>query len=207
LPTPEILDGIDKFYERLQEDRAHTDRLAVDQHAPDVLFIGCSDARIPVALIAQIDPGALFVTRNVANIVPPYGTGQMGTAAAIEYAVRQLRVQHIVVVGHTDCGGIRALDEVPDWDRMPHIARWIEHARPAKTKIDASGLPEEDRHLATVRENVLLQLENLRSYDAVREGERAEGLILHGWVYQLETGVLEAYEPDTDSWKPLMSDR
>ena len=205
MPTSKILDGIDKSYERLQDDRAHIERLTIHGHAPEVLFIACSDARIPVALVAQSDPGALFVTRNVANIVPPYGTGQMGTAAVIEYAIRQLRVQHIVIVGHTDCGGIRALDEVPDWDRMPHIARWIEHARPAKTKIDASGLPEEERHLATVRENVLLQLENLRSYDAVRDGERAEELTVHGWVYQLETGMLEAYEPDTDRWKPLLS--
>jgi carbonic anhydrase len=207
LPTPKILAGIDESYERLQEDQARIERLAVHGHAPDVLLIGCSDARIPMALIARLDPGAVFVTRNVANVVPPYGTSQMGTAAAIEYAVVQLRVPHIVIVGHTDCGGIRALEKAPDWDRMPHVARWIEHARPAKTKIDASGLLEEDRHLATVRENVLLQLENLRSYDAVREGEKAEALNLHGWVYRLETGVLETCEPETNRWKPLVSAR
>jgi carbonic anhydrase len=131
----------------------------------------------------------------------------MGTAAAIEYAVSHLRVRHILIVGHTDCGGILALDEAPDWVRAPHVARWIEHARPAKTKIDASGLPEEVRHLATVRENVLLQLENLRSYDPVREGERAGSLKLHAWVYRLENGTLERYEPESESWRPLLSGR
>lgn len=207
MPTPKILAGIDKSFEMMQEDQARIERLAIHGHAPDVLLIGCSDARIPMALIAQLDPGAVFVTRNVANVVPPYGTSQMGTAAAIEYAVVQLRVPHIVIVGHTDCGGIRALEEAPDWDRMPHVARWIEHARPAKTKIDASGLPEEDQHLATVRENVLLQLENLRSYDPVRRGERTEGLVLHGWVYRLEDGVLEAFDPETNNWQPIVSAR
>jgi carbonic anhydrase len=172
-----------------------------------VLFIGCSDARVPIGLLAQIDPGALFVTRNIANIVPPYGTGQMGTGAVIEYAVLHLHVKHIVIVGHTDCGGIKALDQTPDRSRTPHIARWIEHARPAKTKVEASGLPEEDRHLATVRENVLLQLNNLRSYDPVRESERSEELALHGWVYHIEAGRLEAYDPDANSWEPLAPSR
>jgi carbonic anhydrase len=125
--------------------------------------------------------------------------------AVIEYAVCHLHVEHIVVVGHTDCGGIKALDEPPDWRRMPHITRWIEHARPAKTKVDASGLPEGHRHLATVRENVLLQLENLRSYEPVLTSERSAEVALHGWVYHLEPPLLEAYDPETRSWKPLTS--
>ena len=207
MPTTEILTGLDRFYERLQHDRDPTQGSATLAHSPKVLFISCSDARIPVALIAQLDPGSLFATRNVANIVPPFGTGQIGTGAVIEYAILHLRVQHVVIMGHTDCGGIRALEEMPDWSERPHIARWIEYARPAKTKIDASGLPEADRHLATVRENVLLQLENLRSYDPVREGERSAAIKLHGWVYQLETGVVEAYEPEADSWWPLVPNR
>jgi carbonic anhydrase len=154
-------------------------------------------------LITGADPGDLFVTRNVGNIVPPYGTGEMGVGAIVEYAVLHLRVKHIVILGHTDCGGIKALDSLPDWNREPHIARWIEHARPAKTAVEASGLPAEERHEATVRENVLLQLEHLRSYDPVREGERAGELTLHGWVYHLETGSIEAHDPETGQWNPL----
>jgi carbonic anhydrase len=127
----------------------------------------------------------------------------MGVGAVIEYAVRHLHVKHIVILGHTDCGGLKALDQPPDWSREPHLARWIEHARPAKTKVEASGLPEEARHLATVRENVLLQLDHLRSYDPVREGERAGTLALHGWVYHLETGAFEGYDSATDTWQPL----
>jgi carbonic anhydrase len=180
------------------------ERLASQGQAPEVLVIGCSDSRVPTELLTQLDPGDLFVMRNIANIVPPYGTGEMSVGAVIEYAVLHLHVPHIVILGHTDCGGIQALDQPPDWSREPHMARWIEHARPARTKVEASGLPEEQYHLATVRENVLLQLEHLRSYDPVRAGERAGELEVHGWVYHLETGVFEAHDPQSESWNPLV---
>ena len=203
MPTPKILTGIGRFQGYFQQNREFFERLATQGQSPEVLVIGCSDSRVPSELLSQVDPGDIFVTRNVANIVPPYGTGQMGVGAVVEYAVLHLHVKHIVVLGHTDCGGIKALDQPPNWSREPHIARWIEHARPAKTKVEASGLPVEEHHLANVRENVLLQLEHLRSYDPVREGERAGTLELHGWVYHLETGIFEAYHPERAVWAPI----
>jgi carbonic anhydrase len=203
MPTAKILAGIGQFQQMYEARRELFERLASEGQAPEVLVIGCSDSRVPAELLAQLDPGDLFVLRNLANIVPPYGTGEMGVGAVVEYAVLHLHVFHIVILGHTDCGGIQALDEAPDWSRKPHITRWIEHARPAKTKVEASGLPQEEHHLATVRENVLLQLEHLRSYDPVRAGERAGELGIHGWVYHLETGMFEAYDPQSGSWKPL----
>ena len=203
MPTDRILAGIGRFRARFQENRELFELLANEGQAPQALFIGCSDSRVPPEWITQCDPGDLFVTRNLGNIVPPYGTGQTDIGAVVEYAVLQLNVRHIILCGHTDCGGIRALDQAADWIREPHIARWIEHARPAKTQIEASGLPEEERLLATVRANVLLQLENLRSYDPVRSGEKTGTLILHGWVYHLETGIIEAYDSEARSWSPV----
>jgi carbonic anhydrase len=205
VPTTKILAGIGRFQEYYQENQELFERLAIQGQAPDVLLIGCSDSRVPSELITQIDPGDLFVARNVANIVPPYGTGEMGVGAVIEYGVLHLHVEHIVICGHTDCEGIKALDTPPDWSREPHIARWIEHARPAKTKVEASGPQASGRHLAIVRENVLLQLEHLRSYDPVREGQRAGTLALHGWVYHLETGEVEAYDSEAGNWTPLVA--
>lgn len=207
MPTAKILAGIGQFQQTYESKRDLFERLATQGQAPEVLVIGCSDSRVPTELLVQLDPGDLFVMRNVANIVPPYGTGEMSVGAVIEYALLVLHVPHILILGHTDCGGIQALDEPPDWSRKPHIARWIEHARPAQTKVEASGLPPEEHHLATVRENVLLQLEHLRSYDPVRAGERAGELAVHGWVYHLETGIFEAYEPQSGSWKPLARDQ
>jgi carbonic anhydrase len=203
VPTERILAGLGRFRAYFQENRELFELLASEGQAPQALFISCSDSRVPPEWITQTDPGDLFVTRNLGNIVPPYGTGQTDIGAVVEYAVLRLHVRHIILCGHTDCGGIRALDQAADWSREPHIARWIEHARPAKTQIEASSIPEEQRHLATVRANVLLQLENLRSYDSVRTGEKSEALTLHGWVYILDTGTIEAYNAELSTWSPL----
>jgi carbonic anhydrase len=203
MPADEILTGIGRFRAYHQENWEQFELLATEGQAPQALFIGCSDSRVPPELITQCDPGDLFVARNVGNIIPPYGTGDTNIGAVVEYAILRLNVEHVILCGHTDCGGIRSLNEAVDSIREPHIARWIEHARAAKTQVEASGLPEEERHLAIVRSNVLLQLQNLRSYDAVRNGEKAETLSLHGWVYHLETGSIEAYNSETGSWKPL----
>jgi len=203
MPTPKILAGIAKFRDYYEQNWELFERLATQGQSPEVLFIGCSDSRVPSEVLTRIEPGDLFVTRNIANIVPPYGTGEMAVGSVLEYAILHLHVKHIVILGHTDCGGLKALDQPPDWSHEPHLARWIEHARPAKTKVEASGLPEEARALATVRENVLLQLEHLRSYDPVRAGERAGTLTLHGWVYHLETGIFEAHNPHTGAWTAL----
>jgi len=200
----EFVAGTRRFREYYQENQALFDRLATQGQWPKVLFIGCSDSRVPPEMITGNGPGELFVLRHLANIIPPFGTGEMGSGAVIEYAVLRLNVKHVVVCGHTGCGAIRALDAPPDWATEPHIARWIEHARPAQTKVQASGLPEESRPLATVRENVLLQLEHLRSYDPVRAGERAGTLGLQGWVYHLETGLTEIHDPQTETWAQVV---
>jgi carbonic anhydrase len=204
MPTPQILAGIRAFQVHFGQNPDLFDRLAAHGQSPDVLVISCCDSRVSPELITDAKPGDLFVVRTIGNVVPPFGSGQMGVAAAIEFGVLELHVSHIILCGHTDCGGIHALDTSPDWSRASHIARWIEYARPAKTEIDASGLLEEERHLAIVRENVLLQLGNVRSYDPVREGERAGTLTLHAWVYHLETGVIEAYNEETGAWAPTV---
>ncbi|MGD8464574.1 MAG: carbonic anhydrase [Anaerolineae bacterium] len=203
--VPEFLAGAARFPEYVAEHRELFDQLAQDQN-PQVLFITCSDSRIDPDLITSSQPGDLFVARTIANVVPPFGSGAIGVGAAIEYAVLHLNVEHLVVCGHTDCGGIHALGTHIDLSREPHLARWIDYARPAKTKVDASGLPQDARHLSMVRENVLLQLENLRSYDPVRHGERNGTLVLHGWVYYVDTGQVEMYDPVQDTWSLLTLD-
>jgi carbonic anhydrase len=203
--VPETLAGAARFPGYVAEHRELFDQLAQDQH-PQVLFITCSDSRIDPDLITSAQPGDLFVARTIANVVPPFGSGAIGVGAVIEYAVLHLNVEHLVVCGHTDCGGIHALGSHIDLSREPHLARWIDYARPAKTKVDASGLPQDARHLSMVRENVLLQLENLRSYDPVRHGERNGTLALHGWVYYVDTGQVEMYDPVQDTWSLLAVD-
>lgn len=205
MPTPEILAGMVRFQEQLRSDRERLERPAREGQSPQALFVACIDSRVAPELITGAGLGDLVVLRNVANAVPPYGTGEVGVGAALEYAVLHLKVRHLVVCGHTDCGGIKALDGPADWSREPHLARWVEQARAARTQVEASGLPGEEQHLATVRANVLLQLENARSYDPVRRGERAGTLTLHGWVYHVESGELEAYDRAAKDWKRVGS--
>jgi carbonic anhydrase len=184
-----------RFFQEHQELFA---RLVSEGQSPSVLFISCDDSRVIPEAIMGANPGDLFVLRNVANVIPPYGTGERAVGATLEYGVRHLQIKHIIVCGHTDCGGIQALDTPLDQLKEPHLAQWIEYVRPAQTQIDARGIDPEDRHRAIVKQNVLLQLENLRTHDAVRQALAAGELTLHGWVYDLLTGQISSWDAEAD---------
>jgi len=203
MPTDKLLTGHRRFKEKFKTDRETFVRLAEEGQQPQVLWIGCSDSRVIPEQITGAEPGELFVMRNIANVVPPFGTGDTAVGAVIEYAILHLHVPDIVICGHTQCGGIKALEGHIDLAREPHIARWLEWARPARTQVEASGLPEEARYLETIKANVLLQRENLRTYDCVREVMGAGQLTLHAWLYDLHSGDLLAYDDELGQWGAL----
>jgi carbonic anhydrase len=151
-------------------------------------------------LITGADPGELFDVRNIANVVPPAGSAACATGAAVEYAVIHLKVSHIVVCGHTECGGIKALETPPDPNSQPHIASWLELARPARDQVLDTDVPEADRYLETIKTNVLMQCENLRSYPCVAAGEQSGGLSIHPWLYDLRTGRILAFDEGAARW-------
>ena len=198
-----LLSGHRKFIDLFETAREPFVRLAETGQNPQALWIGCSDSRVIPEQILSAEPGVLFVVRNVANTVPPAGIGPL-VGAAIEYAVLYLQVPHIIVCGHTECGGIKALDSPIDVVQQPHIARWIELARPAASQVRAAGLPEETRYLETIKANVLIQRNNLKSYRCVREALAAGELTTHGWLYDLHTGHLSAYNDETGGWGELI---
>jgi carbonic anhydrase len=173
-------------------------RLIQEGQSPPVLFISCDDSRVIPEAIMGAKPGDLFVLRNVGNIVPPFGTGERAVGATLEYAVPYLQVKHIILCGHTDCGGIKALDLQLDHLEEPYLAQWIEYARSAQTQVDARGIDSEERHRRIVEQNVLLQVGNLRTYDAVRKAEQADLLTLHGWVYDLSTGRISFWDGERE---------
>jgi carbonic anhydrase len=203
MPTRSLIDGYRRFREKYESDHEVFDRLAEEGQDPKVMWIGCSDSRVVPELITGADPGELFDLRNIANIVPPATSADCATGAAVEYAVIHLNVEHIVVCGHTECGGIAALAADPDPEKQPHIDSWLELARPAREKVLASGIAEEDRYLETIKTNVLLQFDNLRTYPCVAESERTGSLKIHGWLYDLHTGTIEAYNPESAEWEPM----
>jgi len=180
------------FFEDEQE---LLETLAQRGQSPDAMFIGCSDSRVVPESLLGARPGDLFVVRVVANIVPPHIAGQYAVGAAIEYAILHLKVKHLIVCGHTDCGGIKALDQPPAMTTEPSIAGWLKFARPAQKKVDARGAAGSDRPQAIVEENVLLQLENVQTYPAVRDALAHRQIELHGWVYDLARRQIQYYEP------------
>ncbi|MBI4675717.1 MAG: carbonic anhydrase [Chloroflexi bacterium] len=202
--TDKLLSGHWNF-KRTWSDHSVFARLAEQGQDPKVLWIGCSDSRVIPEQITGAEPGEIFMMRNIANIVPPFGTSDDAVGAVIEYAVSHLHVSDIVICRHTECGGIRALEGHVDQTKLPHVARWIEFARPARTQVEALGLREEERYLETIKRNVLLQLKNLQTYSCVRDGARDGKLKLHGWLYVLETGDLMACDDATGQWHVLTS--
>jgi len=185
------------------EHRELFERLASGQR-PQALFVTCSDSRISPNLLTQTDPGDLFILRNAGNIVPPHGACASGEAATIEYAIEALGVRDVVVCGHSHCGAMRALVE-GGTEALPSVERWLELAAPTRRVITTCYRdcdPEVQFNVA-IQENVLQQLQNLRTHPAVAGRLAAGDLRLHGWVYKLTTGEIFAYDAREGQFRPL----
>jgi carbonic anhydrase len=176
--------------------------LAREGQSPLALFVGCSDSRImPEALLGG-RPGDFFMLRNIANIIPPYHQTEIGIVSVLEYAVLALAVPHIIICGHTDCGGIKGLDTHIDISHQPALSRWLDLARPSQRDVDFAmrDLTPAARHLAIVERNVVNQLNNVRSYPFIRQQLESDQLALHGWVYHLESQQFSVYSPENDKF-------
>jgi carbonic anhydrase len=180
-----------EYFERAAE---LMNQLATAGQKPQVLIVSCADSRVVPEFIAKARPGDVFVVRNVANIVPAYSISESAVGAVLEYAVRHLHVGHLVVCGHTDCGGIKAMDKRLDPLKEPALARWLEQARPIVQRVDGRGIAADLRHRALVEENIRLQLEHAQTYACVREAVQQGKLALHGWVYDVATGQVAVVE-------------
>lgn len=192
-----LVQGLHQFQSNIfSSQRELFERLAEGQR-PDALFITCSDSRINPNLITQTDPGELFILRNAGNIIPPHGAACGGEGATIEYAVSMLGVQDIIVCGHSHCGAMEALLHPEDLGELPAVEAWLAHAEATRRIIETNYPLLMDGPLltATIEENVLVQLEHLRTHPAVARKIAQGELHLHGWVYAIQTGEVFAYDP------------
>ena len=200
-----LIRGLHQFQSQVfSSQREFFERLA-DGQRPEALFITCSDSRINPNLITQTDPGDLFILRNAGNIVPPYGAGEGGESATIEFAVQGLNVTDIIVCGHSHCGAMKGLLHRESLESMPAVASWLGHAE-ATRRIVAENyrhLPAERLLTAATEENVIVQIENLRTHPSVAVRLSRGDLRLHGWVYKIETGEVFSYDPDEGQFVPL----
>jgi len=193
-----LVQGIHSFQTNLfRSQRELFERLARGQH-PDALLITCSDSRVDPGLIMQTEPGDLFILRNAGNIVPPHGPAVGSEQATIEFAIVGLGIKDIIVCGHSHCGAIEALlsiDKVRD--SMPCMHAWLNHAETTRQIVRHKYAELSSTQLLNVaiQENVLIQLENLRTHPAVAAALATDALKLHGWIYKFETGQVFAYDP------------
>ncbi len=192
-----------------QENRSWYRRLAEDGQRPRAMVISCCDSRVHVTSIFGADQGEFFIHRNIANLVPPYAPDgqQHGTSAAVEYAVTTLKIAHLIVVGHSSCGGVQGCHDMCSGhapaleEKSSFVGRWMDLLRPGYDRI--SHLPEAERLRALEKEAVLISLENLMTFPFVTQAVEAEEMTIHGLWNDIGEGTLEQYEPATGRFAPI----
>ncbi len=191
----ELVAGYLRFRQAAYPERAHLFHTLAHSQTPGTLFITCSDSRVVPELLTQQEPGSLFVIRNAGNIVPSYGPEPGGVSASVEYAIAVLGTQDIVICGHSDCGAMGAIARHRDLSHLPAVANWLRHADAAKV-INASRRYDSDQGCIAdlVRENVIAQLANLRTHPAVALALSQNRVRIHGWVYDIESGQIDALD-------------
>ncbi|SDI04593.1 carbonic anhydrase [Desulfosporosinus hippei] len=203
-----LLDGLIKFRQKdYEEHKALFSKLKRVQE-PHTLFIACSDSRVMPEMITKSLPGELFVVRNIANIVPPYkDTHQdyVATTSAIEYAVKSLKVENIVVCGHSNCGGCASIylpDEI--LSKLPDTKKWLELAHNVKRRVMGHLKDESDiyqREWLTEQINILEQIKHLLTYPYIKEKYLNKELNIYGFYYMIETGEVFIFNYETGEFE------
>lgn len=193
----DLIEGYRRFRSKTWlRERGRFDELSLHGQHPQTMVIACSDSRTDPQMVFDAAPGELFVVRNVANLVPPYGPDSRhhGTSAALEFGVRALAVERIVVMGHAMCGGVEALlygapPEAPDF-----VGNWMEIAEPARRR--ALMMPADRQQHTCEREVVLLSLANMMTFPWIKSAVEGGRLKLHGCYFDIRSGILERLADD-----------
>jgi carbonic anhydrase len=191
-----------------QKKRELYERLA-EKQTPYALFLTCGDSRISPSSLTNTDPGRMFVERTPGNIVPIYDdTARVGVSASIEYSIAVLGVRDVVICGHSACGAMKALLHPKHLNELPATARWLRYAQPALEILEQrySALSETERLKKLCQLNVIEQMSHLHTHPVVEERFNQARLGIHGWYYEIHTGRVEAYNPETaefEDWPPL----
>ena len=207
VPVERFLGGIARFQKHVYpEHKDLFEKLALGQR-PEALFITCGDSRIDPCLITQAKPGELFICRVIGNVVPPYPDAIGGVSATIEYAVGVLRVPEVIVCGHTDCGVMRGALHPEALQDYPNVTAWLRYVTRSVTcgaNVEHPD-PSAELLLALSENNVVAQLENLRSHPTVAARLAQGDLALHGWVYHIGSGAVTAYNEATRTFSTTAS--
>jgi carbonic anhydrase len=206
-----LITGYRSFLDgRLSTEQTRYRELAEHGQSPEVMVVGCCDSRVSPEVIFDARPGELFVVRNVANLIPPYETGGSyhGVSAALEFAVGVLRVKHIVVLGHAQCGGVRAFVE----DNEPvspgdFIGRWMSLITPAAERIGPRGETSLAEYVTRLEQaSIAHSLDNLLTFPRLRKLIERGDVTLHGAYFGVATGRLSVRDPVSGAFVPVAAD-
>ncbi|MBN1324764.1 MAG: carbonic anhydrase [Alphaproteobacteria bacterium] len=201
-----LIEGYKNFYkENFITNKNNLFKDVQNSQNPKTLVICCSDSRVDPAILMNSDIGDIFVVRNVANLVPPYQpnfNSSHGTSAAIEFAVNYLKVEHIVVLGHSNCGGIKSLvdNDIDMNEKFSFITEWVKIAEGIKTKITTDI---EDKYAFCEQEGIKLSLNNLMTFPWVKAKVEKGDLKLHGWYFLLKDASLSTLNKDTEMFEKI----
>ncbi|MDW5267807.1 MULTISPECIES: carbonic anhydrase [Acidobacteriaceae] len=199
--------GVRRFQATVYPEQAEMYRKAVSvPQEPHTLFVACADSRIEPETITQTKPGEMFVLRNIGNLIPAYGEMMGGVSAVVEYAVSLLKVKHVVVCGHADCGAMKGLLNPDSVTTMPAVKNWLKNAATAMSVAEALGARDEAPETlmrSVTEQNVLLQIQHLRTHPSVAAAIAREELTISGWVYEIGTGQVRISEDGAKSFVPV----
>ena len=202
---PHFAAGVVRFQNEVYPEKKKLFEKLSKGQAPEALFVTCSDSRVEPAMITQTDPGELFICRNAGNIVPPHTNHTGGMTASVEFAAAALKVPHIVVCGHTECGAMKGAMKPEGLDSLPHMKEWLSFSTAAKAIVDeiAADADNPTRMRLLLEQNVVLQLQHLKTHPSVAARLAKGDLKLHGWIYDIKTGGVSAYNEATGSFEPV----
>ena len=205
-----LIEGYKKFYHKYFHNGTSIFQSLKNEQCPKILIIACSDSRVDPAIILNCQPGDLFVVRNVANLIPPYEDdgSHHGTSAALEFAVCGLGIKHIIILGHSNCGGIRSLVEnQAKIKKGDFISKWMEIAKPAYEETTKNhSLTSTDQKITSCSHFALINsLKNLNTFPWISSKVKDRTLFLHSWYFDIETGIIEEFNPETNSFIDLRS--
>lgn len=206
----QLKDGVRRFQAEVYPQQAEMfAQAASEKPSPHTLFITCADSRIDPVALTSSRTGEIFVTRNIGNMVPAYGEMLGGVSAVIEFAVSSLGVRHIVVCGHTHCGAMQALLDPESVAKMPTVKSWLHNAHAALSVAEtlherAAGSPNEHSMIDLLTEqNVLLQMQHLKTHPSVAGAIARDALTISGWIYSIGTGEVRVAVDGKRTFTPI----
>lgn len=200
-----LIDGLRQFVQTVQVEEQELFSRLEESQEPDVLFVTCSDSRIAPHWMTQTRPGDLFVIRNAGNIIPPHDRHVGGEAATVEYATTALEVSDIIICGHSNCGAMKGLLNLDKLRTMPYVQEWLRYCEPVRgiAHEQLGDLDDEARLDRTIELNVLEQLSHLGGHPSVAARLESGDLNLHGWVYDIGSGDVRAFDSETGVFASL----